>query len=157
MDIEGLIPPLRNLCRRQTSDPQLAEDALQRALLKVMENADKFDPKRGNLLSWANTIAVRSCYDEYRQASRLVYVDWVADGPGKEHSIEARLAAHQQVERVLRAIPQKHVDILRVVCVEEATTKEAAEIFGITPALVLVRLFRARAQFRAAAKRLEKR
>jgi RNA polymerase sigma factor (sigma-70 family) len=156
MDVESLIPKLRKLCKRRTSNPHVAEDALQGALLKVLENKHKFDPARGNPSNWAHTIAVRSCYDEYRQSNRLVYLGWSDDWESGDHPLEARLIAQQQVQSVFGLLPKRHVDILRVVCLEEATTKEAAEHFGITPALVSVRLCRARAQFRAVSKQLER-
>jgi RNA polymerase sigma-70 factor (ECF subfamily) len=64
-----LWPVLRNLCSRLLMDSSSAEDAAQRAITRVFEQASRFDPARDGL-AWALEIAVWECRTERRRLSR---------------------------------------------------------------------------------------
>ena len=64
-----LWPVLRSLCSRLLMDSGSAEDAAQRAITRVFEQASRFDPARDGL-TWALEIAVWECRTERRRRSR---------------------------------------------------------------------------------------
>jgi RNA polymerase sigma factor (sigma-70 family) len=65
---EGLWPTVHAFCVRHLSD-SLAEDAAQRALVRVFEQAEEFDPE-GDALAWALELALWECRTENRRLVR---------------------------------------------------------------------------------------
>lgn len=66
---EGLWPIMRAFCLRQLNQPAEAEDAAQRALLRLFEQAADFDPAR-SAVAWALTLAAWECRTTRRRWSR---------------------------------------------------------------------------------------
>ncbi len=62
-------PVLRSLAVRLLADPAEAEDAAQRALLKLFNHASRFDPDR-DALPWVLTFGINECRTVRRRKSR---------------------------------------------------------------------------------------
>ncbi len=66
----ALWPLARDLCARLLGNRTEAEDAAQRALVKLFQGAAGFDPE-GDVVSWALTIATWECRTLRRRARRV--------------------------------------------------------------------------------------
>ena len=62
-------PVLRSLANRLLADPAEAEDAAQRALLKLFHHASRFDPER-DALPWVLTFGINECRTVRRRKGR---------------------------------------------------------------------------------------
>lgn len=62
-------PVLRSLAIRLLADPAEAEDAAQRALLKLFNHASRFDPER-DALPWVLTFGINECRTVRRRKGR---------------------------------------------------------------------------------------
>ncbi|MGO1173512.1 MAG: RNA polymerase subunit sigma-70 [Actinomycetaceae bacterium] len=69
-DLDGLRTGLTGLCYRMLGDAHEAEDAVQETLLRLWQAADRFDPARGSLRTWAYAAASRVCVDMARRVQR---------------------------------------------------------------------------------------
>ena len=87
-------PVLRSLAVRLLGDDAEAEDAVQRALLKLFANASRFDPER-DALPWVLTFAINECRTVRAQRGRRRIEPLTcdpADDPGPEtHIVHADL------------------------------------------------------------------
>ncbi|MGC5627764.1 RNA polymerase subunit sigma-70 [Georgenia sp. Z1344] len=69
-DLDGLRRGLTGFCYRMLGDAHEAEDAAQETLVRLWQAADRFDPARGSLRTWAYAAASRVCIDLHRRVQR---------------------------------------------------------------------------------------
>lgn len=96
---EGLWPVLRRYCAKTLGSGADGQDAAQRALLKVFENAADYDPSRP-ALSWALSFAYWQCKSELRVRQRSRESGWVE---GVSDSDPESLLADKQQREVVQA------------------------------------------------------
>jgi len=147
---EILWPLLQSFARGLLRDPAEAEDAAQHALLKVFENAPRFDPER-DAAAWAVAIAANECRAAQRRLRRRR--ERTAPLPGEAHP--AALDPHPDPEsdaigRDLLAAATEALGSLRP---EDAETLKAAwrgDRSALAPATFRKRVQRATERLRAA-------
>lgn len=108
--------------------------------------------------TWLTRIAVNEALGRLRRSGRRARLDAQEPGgaPGREQSPEERAAAREVIAFLggaLDRLPPAHRLVFVLRDVEELSTAEAAEVLGISSALVKVRLFRARHALRAVLRR----
>jgi RNA polymerase sigma factor (sigma-70 family) len=146
---EASIADLYNLAQLMLSDGDLAQDAVQDALiaawrdLRALRDVDRFRP-------WLRRILVNAVYrtaKRERQATReIVDVTLEAGIPDPSRAFENRDA----IARVFVRLRPEHRAVLVVHHYLELTDAEAAEMLGIPPGTVKSRLHRAHAEMRSA-------
>jgi RNA polymerase sigma-70 factor (ECF subfamily) len=94
-----LWPMLHKFCTRLLSDSATAEDAAQRAITRVFEQASRFDPERDGL-AWALEIALWECRTERRRRFRSREVAW---NPGSAEKAEDRASPAELAQAELHA------------------------------------------------------
>lgn len=142
-------------------DESEAEDILQETCLKVMTRKDRFEG-RSSLGTWMYRMAYNACVDRLR---RRADQPLPADEPEAEEDLPIpmpalfqewdtpeSLAIGSEDRSLLEAAIRRLAEPLRVVFtlrdIEDLSTAETAEVLGITPTLVKVRLHRARLSLR---------
>ncbi|MEE4121115.1 MAG: RNA polymerase sigma factor [Paracoccaceae bacterium] len=141
------LPVLRryaiSLCRR----PDMADDLVQIAVERAVAARDRFDPAT-RLEPWLFRILRNAWIDAgRRQATRGMEVD-VHDMPEAAvhdgaRAVEAALML-RQTEAALATLPEEQRDVIELVCFEELSYAEAAEVLGIPKGTVMSRLARGR-------------
>src|SRR5436190_21703747 len=149
------------LCRRMLADPDEAADATQEVYLRVMRSVLGF---RGDSAfgTWLHRVTVNVCLTALRKRSRARAAGMVAGGtpfalPGDEIALSggdapddlavtADLAARSEV--ALAALPEDARAVVVLRDIEGLSTKEVAELLGVTESVVKVRLHRAHAKLR---------
>ena len=140
--------PLFNFISRLLQDVALAEDVFQETYMRVLENADRFNP-RGKFSTWLYTIAHNLCMDELRRQNTSIPAEQMAEPPVRDphdHLLkrEDEATAHQ-----LLAALQPHlraVVVLRVL--HDYSQEETAKIVGVPVGTVKSRLHHALKQLR---------
>jgi RNA polymerase sigma-70 factor (ECF subfamily) len=151
------------LCRRMLADPDEAADATQEVFVRVMRSVLGF---RGDSAfgTWLHRVTVNVCLTALRRRSRARASGMVAGGtpfalPGDEtelpgaddapddRAVTADLVARS--ERALAALPEDARAVVVLRDIEGLSTKEVAELLGVTENVVKVRLHRAHARLRA--------
>jgi RNA polymerase sigma-70 factor (ECF subfamily) len=150
------------LCRRMLADPDEAADATQEVFVRVMRSVLGF---RGESAfgTWLHRVTVNVCLTALRRRSRARATGMVAGGtpfalPGDEPVLEgtgdgpedravtADLAARS--EAALATLPEDARAVVVLRDIEGLSTKEVAELLGVTETVVKVRLHRAHARLR---------
>ncbi|MDO5658454.1 MAG: RNA polymerase sigma factor [Paracoccus sp. (in: a-proteobacteria)] len=143
----ALLPNLRrfalSLCRR----PDLADDLTQITVEKALANQASFDPST-RLEPWLFRIMRNAFIDMTRRTrTQGTGVD-VSESPeilphDPAAGLEARLML-DKVREVIATLPAEQREVIHLVCVEELSYAETAEILGIPKGTVMSRLSRAR-------------
>src|SRR4051812_15784882 len=150
------------LCRRMLADPDEAADATQEVFVRVMRSVLGF---RGESAfgTWLHRVTVNVCLTALRRRSRARAAGMIAGGtpfalPGDEiemttaggspedRAVTADLAARSEAALALLPEDSRAVVVLRDI--EGLSTKEVAELLGVTESVVKVRLHRAHAKLR---------
>src|SRR3954470_17140970 len=151
------------LCRRMLADPDEASDATQEVFMRVMRSVLGF---RGESAfgTWLHRVTVNVCLTALRRRSRARATGMMAGGkpfalPGDEMALEssgdapedravtADLAARSEV--ALASLPEDARAVVVLRDIEGLTTREVAELLGVTENVVKVRLHRAHARLRS--------
>ena len=143
------IPHLRRFARSLARDPDAADDLVQSCLERALSRFHLWRPER-RLRPWlftmlrnlhVDTVRHRSAAQAREQHSAEVVP--LTQRAGQEDSVTAR--------RVLDAIdrlPAEQRDAVLMVCVNDLTYGEAAEVLGVPPGTLMSRLHRARTKLR---------
>jgi RNA polymerase sigma-70 factor (ECF subfamily) len=140
-----VVEPVRRFLARRT-DPDTAEDVLAETLLVCWRRLDQVPE---NALPWAYGVAPnclaniqRGDRRQVRLAARISVVD-----PPEEAGREAP-EPDERVTAALAALRPEEAELLRLWAWEQLGPSEIAEVLGVTPNAVSIRLHRARRKLR---------
>ncbi|MDP1899837.1 MAG: RNA polymerase sigma factor [Rubrivivax sp.] len=144
------IPRLRRYARSLSFDSALADDLTQLTLERALTRWRQFDERR-DILVWLLSIAHNAHLDALRRDSRLSYADPVdleqaQDAAGGDPGVDIGLRLDLQAA-LARLTPQQREPLL-LVCVEQLSYAEVAEVMRIPVGTVMSRVCRARALLR---------
>ncbi len=139
-----VVEPVRRFLARRT-DADTADDVLAETLLVCWRRLDQVPE---NALPWVYGVA-RNCLAnelrgdrrQVRLAARITVVDPPHEVEPEPDPTDPRVAA------VLAAMRPEEADLLRLWAWEQLGPGEIAEVLGITPNAVSIRLHRARGKF----------
>jgi RNA polymerase sigma-70 factor (ECF subfamily) len=139
-----VVEPVRRFLARRT-DPDTAEDVLAETLLVCWRRLDQVPE---HALPWVYGVA-RNCLAniqrgdrrQVRLAARITVVD-----PPQEAVREVE-PPDERVKDALGAMRPEEADLLRLWAWEQLGPGEIAEVLGVTPNAVSIRLHRARGKF----------
>jgi RNA polymerase sigma-70 factor, ECF subfamily len=151
------------LCRRMLADPDEAADATQEVFVRVMRSVVGF---RGDSAfgTWLHRVTVNVCLTALRKRSKARAAGMVAGGtpfalPGDDASLvssdvspsEAAETADllSRSEAALARLPEDARAVVVLRDIEGLSTKEVADLLGVTENVVKVRLHRAHARLRS--------
>lgn len=127
-----LWPLLQRYAARVLGDPTRAEDAAQRALLKIFERASTYDRAR-SALGWAMAFVFWECRTEKTKVRRakasLLTDEFVSAGESAEESI-ARLQWEKAAMELIEQLPVRE----RALVWAEVQPELAAALAGTDPA-----------------------
>lgn len=149
--------------RRLLGSEEEARDALQEAFLQAFRGLAAFR-EDARLTTWLHRIVVNAALMRLRGRRsrpeepiepllptfredghpRRSFVAW---GPGPE-SAAARAEVAERVRAAIRSLPESYRTVLVLRDLEELGTSEVAELLGVTPNAVKIRLHRARQALR---------
>jgi RNA polymerase sigma-70 factor (ECF subfamily) len=149
------------LAYSMTSDPGLAEDVAQEAMLRVWRHAPVFDPRRGSVTSWVLTITRNLAIDalRLRRAVPTDPDDFAATAMASaEHNPEDavhRGDVRQLVRNALETLPEEQRRAVVLAAVYGSTALEISESEGIPLGTAKTRIRTALIRMRAAVERVE--
>ncbi|MFO7907703.1 MAG: RNA polymerase sigma factor [Planctomycetota bacterium] len=163
--VNRLEPRVFAAAMRLLRQRQDAEDATQQTFLKVMEKLDSFR-EEASVATWVLRIATNHALTMLQKRRRTRHVPLEVDSPGNDtegplphpefiaywKNDPADLAERSEVKRMLESALDELAENYRIVFtlrdVEQFSTRETAELLGISESNVKVRLLRARLQLR---------
>lgn len=145
---------LFQLLRRHTGNADEAYEALQEAFIAAWRALDRYD-KRRPFSIWLRTIALNKARDRNRRrlVRRVILGVSSLDSPealgtpDPASNVERDALAHEQAARLdaeISRLPSHLKEPLLLVAFDGASHAEAAEILGVSPKTIEMRLYRAR-------------
>jgi RNA polymerase sigma-70 factor, ECF subfamily len=151
------------LCRRMLADRDEAADATQEVFVRVMRSVVGF---RGEAAfgTWLHKVTVNVCLTALRKRSKARAAGMVAGGtafalPGEEWQVASASVSPLEAaetadmlarsEAALAELPEDARAVVVLRDIEGLSTKEVAELLGVSENVVKVRLHRAHARLRA--------
>lgn len=142
--------PLYRLIRRYVGGSDDAYDVLQDTFVSAWGGLQRYNPGR-SFAAWLRTIALNKCRDFGRRhaARRLVHelfarepkLETERGDPGSLDPHDERIA---RLDAAISGLPPKYKETLLLTTLEGLSHQDAAEVLGITPKAVEMRLYRAR-------------
>lgn len=140
------IPRLRRYARSLTYDTSSADDLTQQALARALAHWRQFDPER-DMLVWLLSIAHNAFLDGRRRDARLTIADPAeiaraqdAEGGSAGTDVGLRL---DLLAALARLAPEQREPLI-LVCVEQLSYAEVAQVLRIPIGTVMSRVCRAR-------------
>jgi RNA polymerase sigma-70 factor (ECF subfamily) len=140
------IPRLRRYARSLVFDNGEADDLTQSTLERALARWHQFDPTR-DMLVWLLSIAHNAHLDARRRSSRMAVTDpdeltRAQDQQGGDPGTDVGLRL--DLLTALRRLGPDQREALLLVCVEQLTYAEVAEVMQVPVGTVMSRLFYAR-------------
>jgi RNA polymerase sigma-70 factor (ECF subfamily) len=120
-----------------TGNPADAEDVLQDAFLRYLGKAPRFRDELHEK-RWLIRVTVNLCRNRRNEAAARKNI------PMLEAVTAAEVASDGYIKDAVRALPPKLRDVIYFHCVEGYSVEETAQMLGIGPSAVKMRLMRAR-------------
>ena len=144
------IPRLRRYARSLSPDAARADDLTQQVLERALSHWQQFDPQR-EMGVWLLSIAHNAHLDTVRRDARLAITDpaemqRVQEAGGGNPGTDVGLCIDLRTA-LARLSPEQREPLL-LVCVEQLSYAEVAEVMGIPVGTVMSRVCRARATLR---------
>ncbi len=148
-DLIDLLPNLRRFALSLSRSADIADDLVQLTCQKALSNRQSYAAGT-RMDAWLFRILRNSWIDMVRKRKnegQSIDIDEAYDVPGQagHDDAETRLLLAQTLEAV-HALPDEQRELLLLVCVEELSYKETAEVLDIPIGTVMSRLARARKQ-----------
>ena len=146
----GAVPRLRRYARSLVFEDAQSDDLVQSTLERALTHWHQFDQRR-DMVVWLLSIAHNAHQDMRRKDSRMQVVD-----PGQLQTTQDSLGGDAGVDvglrmdllaAMARLSPEQREPLL-LVCVEQFSYAEAAEVLHIPVGTVMSRVCRARATLR---------
>jgi RNA polymerase sigma-70 factor (ECF subfamily) len=146
----GAVPRLRRYARSLVYEDAQSDDLVQSTLERALTHWHQFDQQR-DMLVWLLSIAHNAHQDLRRKNSRMQIVDpsqlqAAQDGLGGDPGTDVGL--RMDLLAALERLSPEQREPLLLVCVEQLSYAEAAEVMHIPVGTVMSRVCRARANMR---------
>lgn len=143
---------LNRLIRRLTGWSPDSDDILQEVLLAAWQKAGQFNGT-GSLEGWLRRLAINRCRNHFRRESSFRRLlegaeQWMR---GKQIGTPTGERRHEQTSGLQQAMLRLKPDdrtVLVLYYLEELSSRQVADLMGVSPEAVHMRLSRARAKLR---------
>lgn len=147
-----------NYLLRLSGSRELADDLTHDTFLSAYESLPKLRPD-SNIAPWLYRIASNRFRDHLRRKKVIAWMPW-NESPSSEANIavgggEETLPEREAVEAALKTMKPDYAMCLVLRLAEGFSSDEAAQILGISPEAVRMRLSRARQMFKTAYQSVE--
>ncbi|MCV0394703.1 MAG: RNA polymerase sigma factor [Rhizobiaceae bacterium] len=143
----ALLPNMRRFALSLARKPDLADDLVQQACERALAHAASFQPGT-RFDAWMFRIIRNLWIDRVRRdrtAGPREDIEERRDlvGDDGERTMEARLTL-ASVSEAMELLPEDQRELVVLVCVEDLSYREAAEVLGVPIGTIMSRLARAR-------------
>ncbi len=143
----AFLPNLRRFAISLCRSREIADDLVQAACERALVNSHRFEPGT-RFDAWMFQILRNLWIDRIRRQKTSGIPDAIEDrhdlvGSHGERDAEARLTL-KSVSEAIAELPDDQREVLLLICVEELSYQEAADVLGVPMGTVMSRLARAR-------------
>ena len=148
--IEAQVPRLRRYARALLRDGEDADDLVQDCLERAWSRAHRWQPDT-DLRAWLFTIMHNLYVNQVRRQARRPTQSLEAAREPADHrpAGQDRAMGMRDLETGLAGLPSDQREVLLMVCLEEMSYQQVAQVLGVPIGTVMSRLHRARKRMRS--------
>lgn len=128
-------PRLQGFLMGSGSDPHLAEEIAQEAMVSVWRKAQQFDPDKAAVSTWIFTIARNARIDHLRRAKRpepdVNDPAFASEPEPQPHDLVSQEQEATRLRRIIAQLPEEQQVVLRLAYFEEKPHSEVAKELDI--------------------------
>lgn len=148
-DLVALLPRLHRFALALSRARDRAEDLVQATCERALRKRDTYTPGT-RFEAWIFMLMRNTYIDQLRRSGsdrQTVDLDDAFDVAGEDgrHKTETRLAMAETARRIME-LPQEQREVVVLVCAEDLSYRQAADVLGVPIGTVMSRLARARAR-----------
>lgn len=151
-ELVQLLPKLRRFAYGLAGHREDADDLVQEACERALDRLEQWEPGT-RLDSWMYRIVQNLWFDRLRQrktrGQQADEEELALQADDNAHRLPEVRSTFATVSQALDALRPEHREVVMLVCVEELSYREAAELLQIPLGTVMSRLARARLQLHA--------
>lgn len=131
-----IAPAVFGAVKRVLRDPAMSEEVTQEVFVELWTSAARFDPTRGNVSTWAITIARRRAIDRVRteQSQRNRAQQLGQRRPDTDDATDEKVVASldaTQVSRALADLPADQREVIELAFIEGYSHSDIADRLGL--------------------------
>lgn len=126
-------PRVKAFLMKQGSDPSLAEECMQEAMVAVWHKAHLFDPARASAATWIFTIARNKRIDALRKINRPDpdELDWNVSAEPEAEEVLAMQQENTRLGEALKDLPEKQREMIVKAFYGDLSHQEIADETGL--------------------------
>lgn len=133
---DAIAPSVYGAVKRVLRDPAMSEEVTQEVFVELWTSAARFDPSRGNVATWAITIARRRAIDRVRsEQSQRNRVEQLghrrADADAAIDDVVVASLDAERVSRALAELPTDQRQIIHMAFIDGHSHSDIAERLGL--------------------------
>ncbi len=148
------VDTINRYARRMTANSHEADDITQETMLRLWQQASRFDPRRSKLTTWLHNITRHLCIDHHRKNVRLTRLDETSspstaistlatEAPAPDINLES-LDTETRVNLALLTLPERQRSALVLSYYQQLPNLAVAEILNTSLSATESLLARAR-------------
>ena len=131
--------------RRVVRDPSISEEVTQEIFVEIWKTASRFDTSKGNVRTWASTIAHRRAVDRVRSvdADRRRDQADANDRPVEREGVDAEVVSNMESTRVraaLNVLSEKQRAAIELAYFDGLSYREVAETLDLPEGTIKSRI-----------------
>lgn len=133
-------------------DYNLAEDAVQEALIELYKSIKRFDIQKASFKTWFNRIVINTTLKVSRKKRLLSYFDFIDEGSERKSNPEEIYMLREETKLIsyqMRKLNTKHRTVIILHYFQELSVKEMASTLNISEGTVKSRLHSARTKLKS--------
>jgi len=131
---------------RTLGDAARAQDVAQEVMLRLWQQAARFDPARAKLTTWLHQIAYNLCMDQFRHGARWAELNDAHHEAAAE--ADTTLESQRLLNLGLARLPERQRTALVLTYYQSLPNRDVAEIMGLSVRALESLLARARKALR---------
>ena len=131
---DAYAPAMYGVSLKIVGEPEIAEDVVQEAFVKIWKNFDSYSKKKGSIFTWMLNVNRNTAIDKYRKISkkRAVSIQQEENNVslGKAHQTNQNINTIG-IQDLLKVLPEEEQLIIEYLYFKGYTQKEASEALDI--------------------------
>lgn len=133
---DAIAPAVFGTVKQVLRDPAMSEEVTQEVFVELWRSAARFDPNRGNVSTWAITIARRRAIDRVRsEQSQRNRIEALGNRrPDTATAVDDQVVSSLDAERVSRALaelPPEQREVIQLAFLEGRSHGDIADLLGL--------------------------
>lgn len=125
-------PKIYFACSRYIKNALEKDEVFQESMIKIFENLNKFDPKKGDFIGWAYRISTNTAITHLKKQIKFNRNEELNEGINNHNSLETlNTFSNQELLEIINLLPEKQLLVFNLYFVDGYSHKEISKMLNI--------------------------